>query len=84
MQLPDRRRKSEDRRVLRPLPFRGERLGRRADADGNDVQNHIIGNCRITPIEVFEKRFPVTVPTYELIPIPVAPGGFAAAWRSVA
>ena len=31
MQLPDRRRKSEDRRVLRPLPFRGERLGRQAD-----------------------------------------------------
>ena len=42
--------------------------GGRATADGNDVQNHIIGNCRITPIEVFETRFPVTVLSYELIP----------------
>ena len=48
--------------------FEASGWGGRPTADGNDVQNHIIGNCRITPIEVFETRFPVTVLSYELIP----------------
>ena len=48
--------------------FEASGWGGRSTADGNDVQNHIIGNCRITPIEVFETRFPVTVLSYELIP----------------
>ncbi len=47
--------------------FEASGWGGRATADGNDVQNHIIGNCRITPIEVFETRFPVTVLSYGLL-----------------
>ena len=30
------------------------------------IQNHIIGNCRITPVEVFETRFPLMVMSYGL------------------
>ena len=48
--------------------FEASGWGGRAAADGNDVQNHIIGNCRITPIEVFETRFPITVLSYGLLP----------------
>ena len=42
--------------------------GGRATTDGNSAQNHIHGNCRTTPIEVFETRFPFVVERYELIP----------------
>jgi N-methylhydantoinase A/oxoprolinase/acetone carboxylase beta subunit/N-methylhydantoinase B/oxoprolinase/acetone carboxylase alpha subunit len=48
--------------------FEASGWGGRARADGNDVQNHIIGNCRITPVEVFETRFPITVLSYSLLP----------------
>ncbi|MEO1017323.1 MAG: hydantoinase B/oxoprolinase family protein [Pseudomonadota bacterium] len=48
--------------------FEGSGWGGRFDADGNDVQNHIIGNCRITPIEVFETRFPLTILAYGIVP----------------
>ena len=33
--------------------------GGRATADGNDAQGVINGNCRNTPVEVFETRYPV-------------------------
>lgn len=32
--------------------------GGRAFADGNDAVDSINGNCRITPVEVYETRFP--------------------------
>ncbi len=47
--------------------FEGGGWGGRSNADGNDVLNHVIGNCRITPLEVFETRFPVTILSYGLI-----------------
>jgi N-methylhydantoinase A/oxoprolinase/acetone carboxylase beta subunit/N-methylhydantoinase B/oxoprolinase/acetone carboxylase alpha subunit len=42
--------------------------GGRFTTDGNSAQNHIHGNCRNTPVEVFETRFPFLVERYELIP----------------
>jgi len=48
--------------------FEASGWGGRAERDGNDCQNHIIGNCRITPVEVFETRFPMTVMSYGLRP----------------
>ena len=36
----------------------GSGWGGRASADGNDVQCVINGNCRNTPVEVFETRYP--------------------------
>ena len=42
--------------------------GGRAEADGTSAQNHIHGNCRNTPIEVFETRFPFLTERYELVP----------------
>lgn len=36
----------------------GSGWGGRATADGNDVQCVINGNCRNTPVEVFETRYP--------------------------
>jgi N-methylhydantoinase B/oxoprolinase/acetone carboxylase alpha subunit len=44
--------------------LRGERLGRAADGDGESARNHIHGNCRNTPIEVFETRFPFRTLSY--------------------
>ncbi|MFN0153996.1 MAG: hydantoinase B/oxoprolinase family protein [Gaiella sp.] len=48
--------------------FEASGWGGRADADGNSAQNHIHGNCRNTPIEVFETRFPFATISYGLIP----------------
>jgi N-methylhydantoinase A/oxoprolinase/acetone carboxylase beta subunit/N-methylhydantoinase B/oxoprolinase/acetone carboxylase alpha subunit len=42
--------------------------GGRSRTDGNSAQNHIHGNCRNTPVEVFETRYPFVVERYELIP----------------
>ena len=74
MQLPLRRRPPGDGRAVRPLPLRGERLGRAADGDGESAQNHIHGNCRNTPIEVFETRFPFRTLSYGLVPDSGGPG----------
>ena len=57
--------------------FEASGWGGRATKDGNDCQNHIIGNCRITPVEVFETRFPVLVESYALRP----DSGGAGTWR---
>src|SRR6185437_15125347 len=46
--------------------FEASGWGGRATKDGNDCQNHIHGNCRITPVEVFETRFPIRVLSYGL------------------
>jgi N-methylhydantoinase B/oxoprolinase/acetone carboxylase alpha subunit len=48
--------------------FEASGWGGRFRTDGNSAQNHIHGNCRNTPIEVFETRFPFLVERYELIP----------------
>jgi N-methylhydantoinase B/oxoprolinase/acetone carboxylase alpha subunit len=47
--------------------FEASGWGGRLNLDGNSAQNHIHGNCRNTPVEVFETRFPLRVLSYELI-----------------
>jgi N-methylhydantoinase B len=54
--------------------FEASGWGGRAQADGNSAQNHIHGNCRTTPIEIFETRFPFVTECYELIPDSAGPG----------
>jgi 5-oxoprolinase (ATP-hydrolysing) len=54
--------------------FEASGWGGRAELDGNSAQNHIHGNCRNTPIEVFETRFPLRVCSYALIPDSGGPG----------
>ena len=39
--------------------FEASGWGGRAGGDGESARNHVHGNCRNTPIEVFETRFPV-------------------------
>ena len=39
--------------------FEASGWGGRAGGDGQSAQNHVHGNCRNTPIEVFETRFPL-------------------------
>ncbi len=54
--------------------FEASGWGGRAAADGNSAQNHIHGNCRNTPVEVFEVRFPLRTLSYGLIPDSGGPG----------
>jgi len=54
--------------------FEASGWGGRADGDGNSAQNHIHGNCRNTPVEVFETRFPFRTLSYGLIPGSGGPG----------
>jgi N-methylhydantoinase A/oxoprolinase/acetone carboxylase beta subunit/N-methylhydantoinase B/oxoprolinase/acetone carboxylase alpha subunit len=54
--------------------FEASGWGGRMAADGQSAQNHIHGNCRNTPIEVFETRFPLRVASYGLIPDSGGPG----------
>ncbi|MFN8224824.1 MAG: hydantoinase B/oxoprolinase family protein [Gaiellales bacterium] len=54
--------------------FEASGWGARDDADGNSAQNHIHGNCRNTPIEVFEARFPFRTLAYGLVPDSGGPG----------
>jgi N-methylhydantoinase B/oxoprolinase/acetone carboxylase alpha subunit len=56
--------------------FEASGWGGRATKDGNDCQNHIHGNCRITPVEVFETRFPIRVLSYGLRTDSGGPGRF--------
>lgn len=48
--------------------FEASGWGGRFTTDGNSAQNHIHGNCRNTPVEVFETRFPFLTHGYGLIP----------------
>jgi 5-oxoprolinase (ATP-hydrolysing) len=48
--------------------FEASGWGGRLHTDGNTAQNHIHGNCRITPVEVFETRFPWRTLCYQIIP----------------
>jgi len=54
--------------------FEASGWGGRAGGDGNSAQNHIHGNCRNTPIEVFEARFPFRTLGYGLVPDSGGPG----------
>jgi N-methylhydantoinase B/oxoprolinase/acetone carboxylase alpha subunit len=54
--------------------FEASGWGGRAQKDGNSAQNHIHGNCRNTPVEVFETRFPFVTERYELVPDSGGPG----------
>jgi N-methylhydantoinase B/oxoprolinase/acetone carboxylase alpha subunit len=49
-------------------------VGRRAFADGNSAVIVPNGNCRNTPVEVFETRYPFLTHTYRLVPDSPGPG----------
>ncbi len=63
--------------------FEASGFGGRPWADGNDCQNHMIGNCRITPVEVFETRFPFRILSYGLKPGSGGAGRFRGGLASV-
>ena len=46
--------------------FEASGWGGRWRSDGNSAQNHIHGNCRNTPVEIFETMFPFVVLRYGL------------------
>jgi N-methylhydantoinase B/oxoprolinase/acetone carboxylase alpha subunit len=48
--------------------FEASGWGGRYRTDGNSAQNHIHGNCRNTPVEIFESIFPFLVESYGLRP----------------
>jgi N-methylhydantoinase B/oxoprolinase/acetone carboxylase alpha subunit len=54
--------------------FEGMGWGGRAQTDGNDAQNVPHGNCRNTPVEVFESRYPWRHKEYRLNPDTGGPG----------
>ncbi len=54
--------------------FEASGWGGRLDGDGESARNHIHGNCRNTPVEVFETRFPFRTLCYELVPGSGGPG----------
>jgi N-methylhydantoinase B len=57
--------------------FEGVGWGGRAGLDGNDMVVTINGNCRNTPVEVFETRYPAfVVEEYRLLPDSGGPGEF--------
>lgn len=57
-----------DQRFYAHYHFEASGWGGRHTTDGNSVQNHIHGNCRNTPVEIFETIFPFLTECYELIP----------------
>lgn len=46
--------------------FEASGWGGRFKTDGNSAQNHIHGNCRNTPVEIFETLYPFLVKSYGL------------------
>ena len=55
--------------------FEGVGWGGRDGADGNDMVVTINGNCRNTPVEVFETRYPAfQIESYRLLPDSGGPG----------
>jgi N-methylhydantoinase B/oxoprolinase/acetone carboxylase alpha subunit len=48
--------------------FEASGWGGRDDGDGESARNHIHGNCRNTPVEVFETRYPFRTLSYSLVP----------------
>jgi N-methylhydantoinase B len=56
--------------------FDGQGAGATAYKDGNDAEVPRHGNCRNTPIEVFEGRFPLITLEYRLVTDSGGPGRF--------
>ncbi|MFT4038027.1 MAG: hydantoinase B/oxoprolinase family protein [Thermomicrobiales bacterium] len=57
--------------------FEGVGWGGREGLDGNDMVVTINGNCRNTPVEVFETRYPsFLIESYRLLPDSGGPGEF--------
>ena len=57
--------------------FEGVGWGGRQGLDGNDMVVTINGNCRNTPVEVFETRYPAfLIESYRLLPDSGGPGEF--------
>jgi N-methylhydantoinase A/oxoprolinase/acetone carboxylase beta subunit/N-methylhydantoinase B/oxoprolinase/acetone carboxylase alpha subunit len=56
--------------------FEASGWGGRTDGDGESARNHIHGNCRNTPVEVFETRFPFRTLSYGLVPDSGGPGRY--------
>ena len=57
--------------------FEGVGWGGRQGLDGNDMVVTINGNCRNTPVEVFETRYPAfLIEVYRLLPDSGGPGEF--------
>jgi N-methylhydantoinase B/oxoprolinase/acetone carboxylase alpha subunit len=57
--------------------FEGVGWGGRAGMDGNNMVVTINGNCRNTPVEVFETRYPAfRIESYRLVPDSGGPGEF--------
>lgn len=54
--------------------FEGVGWGGRPNGDGNSAQCAIVGNCRNTPVEVFETRYPWRTLSYRLRPDSGGPG----------
>ena len=54
--------------------FEASGWGGRAGGDGESARNHIHGNCRNTPVEVFETRFPFRTLSYGLVADSGGPG----------
>ena len=57
--------------------FEGVGWGARRAQDGNNVVVVINGNCRNTPVEIFETRYPFLTECYRLLPDSGGPG----TWR---
>ena len=75
VQLPLRRRSIPRRGIRMPTTTSRRAAGAAVSTtDGNSAQNHIHGNCRNTPVEVFETRFPFLTHAYALIPDSGGPG----------
>ena len=74
--VPVRRHRPAHRRAVRALPLRGRRAGAAAQGlDGNNMVVTINGNCRNTPVEVFETRYPAfRIESYRLVPDSGGPG----------
>jgi N-methylhydantoinase B/oxoprolinase/acetone carboxylase alpha subunit len=56
--------------------FEGVGWGGRPNGDGNNAQCAIVGNCRNTPVEVFETRYPWRTLSYRLRPDSGGPGEY--------
>jgi N-methylhydantoinase B/oxoprolinase/acetone carboxylase alpha subunit len=54
--------------------FEGIGWGGRPRKDGNSQLIVINGNCRNTPVEIFENRYPLTIETYRLLEDSGGPG----------
>jgi N-methylhydantoinase B/oxoprolinase/acetone carboxylase alpha subunit len=64
----------DSKRFYANYHFEGVGWGGRPNGDGNNAQCAIVGNCRNTPVEVFETRYPWRTHSYRLRPDSGGPG----------